>query len=171
MNKLKEIIEANNLLMSLGGEDQLQNISTTAIERSLELQHRIDLALEYAKTSTSNSTHAKNMAAILLDGVIPMANEAIISPAPEEVKVVEAPQKKSHHKKAPQKKVVPQRRNGLASRPRAERQAFRQWADEQGFTVPKAGPVPMNLLDAYDQTIKELSRMRENPPTTESESA
>lgn len=149
MTKLNEVIEANKLLVSLGGEDQMPSIAATAMEKYLELQSRIDLAVEYAKTSTSNSTHAKNMVAIL-HGRTPTT--------PEPVKVVEAP------KKAPQKKAPQRRKGGLVGRSKNERQKFRQWAEEYGLEVPKAGPIPQHMIDTYDQVQEELRKARVTTP-------
>lgn len=149
MVELNDIISANDLLVKLGGEDQLPKLTAVAIERSLELQNRIDRALDYAKALPATSMHAKKIASIL-DGVV--------APVEEKVEVVKA--KPKPKKPAPKKGGS----SGLASRPRSERLAFRNWAREQGFTVPTAGPVPQNLVNAYDMAQEEMRRMREEKP-------
>jgi hypothetical protein len=152
MIDLHDIIRANDLLMKLGGEDQLPKLTATAIERSLELQNRIDRALEYASGLPSNSMHAKKIASIL-DGVVTAAEV--------KAEVVKAKPKKP----APQKKTAgPGSRNsGLSSRPRSERLAFRNWARAQGMNVPTAGPVPQEMVDAYDLAQEEFLKATENP--------
>ena len=55
--KLSDVVEANNLLISMGAEDQLPRIASAAIERSLELQHRVERAIRYAEDAHSSSLH------------------------------------------------------------------------------------------------------------------
>lgn len=160
MINLNDIISANDLLVKFGGEDQLAKLTTAAIERNIELQNRIDRALDYAKALPSNSMHAKKIASIL-DGVV--------APEEEQVKVVEAKPKKP----APQKKKTGgpgSRKSGLSSRPRSERLAFRNWARAQGMNVPTAGPVPQDMVDAYDLAQKELRKATENPEPSSDQS-
>jgi hypothetical protein len=150
--ELNDIIRANELLVKLGGEDQLPKLTEAAIEKYLELQNRIDRALEYASALRSNSMHAKKIASIL-DGVATSTEE------------------KGESVKAKPKKPAPSKRktagpggrkSGLASRPRSERLAFRNWAREQGLNVPTAGPVPQDMVDTYDLVQAEMQKDPEN---------
>jgi hypothetical protein len=156
MIELTDIIRANDLLMKLGGEDQLPKLTAAAIERNLELQNRIDRALEYASGLPSNSMHAKKIASIL-DGAVTLTEE--------KVAVIKAKPKKP----APKKADGPGSRNsGLSSRPRSERLAFRNWARAQGLNVPTAGPVPQAMVDSYDQAQEETRKATEDSvPTSE----
>lgn len=159
MVTFNEIVEANNLLMKLGGEDQLPKLSERAIEAFLEANARIDRAYQYA-ISNSTSQHMRNVAQIL-DGTAPRE----FKPEPER-KIVKL------KKPTPQKRTSGpgSRGSGLSDRPRRERLAFRNWAREQGMTVPSAGPVPQNLVDAYDSYQEELRKMEEKNAGVVSES-
>lgn len=142
MISLSDITAANNLLVSLGAEDQMSRIAATAIDRSLEMQHRVDRALKYAAEAPPNSLHAKNMARIL-DGSITVDDELNeVSeqhlPAPKRLKAVVA---KSN------------RGSGLSGRSTKERKEFRDWLKEQNIELPKYGPIDQSYIDAFDEAM------------------
>lgn len=154
MNNLHDVVAANELLISMGGDDQLPLIAARAIERSLELQHRIDRALDYSKSAPSNSLHAKQMARILdgsitLDDELDEIGEHTIA-SPPKLKAVAKTRKSQAHRT----------QSGLKGRKPAERQAFRRWVKEQGLDVQPSGPVPQHFVDMYDAAQEELRRMR-----------
>jgi len=141
MLSLGDITAANSLLVSLGGEDQMPRIAATAIDRSLELQHRVDRALRYAEEAPPNSLHARNMARIL-DGSITVDDELNeVSeqhlPTPKRLKAV----------------AVGTRSNGqgLKGRSTKERKEFREWLASQNIDLPKYGPIDQIYIDAYDK--------------------
>lgn len=152
MIKLNDVLEANNLLMSMGGDDQLPRIASAAIERSLELQHRVDRALAYAATSPSASVHARNMARIL-DGSITVDDEAReiaehgLPMHPKPAKAVEQPKKKVGGRKPGQKN----KERSLQGRSTRQRKEFRDWIESQGIELAKFGPVPQHYVDRFDE--------------------
>lgn len=152
---LNEIIEANKLLISVGGEDQMPRLAAVAIERSLQQQHRIERALKYAAEAPPNSMHAKNMARIL-DGSITLDDEL------QEVRDAEArlnglqEQAGAAALPAPRRTRGPgkkQRGPGLAGRSTKERKEFRAWMARQqdAPVLPMNGPVPQQWVDAFDE--------------------
>lgn len=148
MISLSDITAANSLLVSLGGDDQMPRIAATAIDRSIELQHRVDRALRYAEEAPPNSLHAKNMARIL-DGSITVDDELNeVSeqnlPTPKRLKAVSLPAKRTASRKAT-------RGPGLAGRSTKERKEFRDWLEAQGIDLPKYGPVDQVYVDAFDK--------------------
>jgi hypothetical protein len=175
MIKLADLANANALLVSMGGEDQMGRIAAAAIERSLELQNRIERALNYAQAAPPNSMHARNMARIL-DGSITVDDElnevrehdvplrvalhrdsergALPSPTPAPVKRTRGPGKK--------RKAPPEGRyeSGLAGRSSTQRKAFRTWMHDNGYAVPSAGPVSADLVAIYDKAMEEERRAR-----------
>lgn len=178
MIKLSDIAEANQLLVSMGGEDQMPRIAAAAIERSLEQQKRIERALHYASQTPPNSAHARQMARIL-DGSITLDDEmnevpehdrpiphlparesrqAALHAAPEPTLVkrrTRGPGKKN------KKDLPPDRyRSGLAGRTAQQRRAFREWMTENGYDVPSAGPVSPKLVEIYDEAMEEERRQR-----------
>lgn len=161
MVNLQDVVNANNLLMSVGADDALPRIASVAIEKSLELQHRIERALDYAQAAPSNSLHTKQMARIL-DGSITHEDELReIAAETKSVGVVEKV------RRAPKKKVGAGvgrggyvRPQGLKGRSTKERKEFREWVAEQGITLPTYGPVPQEHVDAFDLAREELRRMR-----------
>jgi hypothetical protein len=162
MVKLDEVIAANTLLVSLGAEDALPRIASVAIERSLELQSRVDRALGYAAQTPPSSMHARNMARIL-DGSIThedelreLAAERTAEPVVESVvkRKVRGPGKKTSGRGS---YARPQ---GLKGRSTKERKEFRDWLKEQGIDLPQYGPVPQEHVDAFDLAREELRRMR-----------
>ena len=157
MYNLQDIVAANNLLVSVGGDDQLPLIATRAIEKSIELQTRIDRALDYAKAAPPNSLHAQQMARIL-DGSITHADEIeeIGSPQP----VQKAVEKKKKTPAVDPYTYTKRPESALKGRSHEERRAFRQWAKEQNIGAPLAGPLPKHYVDLYDQAMEESRRMR-----------
>lgn len=162
MITLSEIAAANKLLMSLGADDAMPKIAAVAIERSLEMQHRVDRALAYAEETPPNSLHARQMARIL-DGSITLDDELNEVPEPRGP-LPERPARAALHapaetprRRGPGKKQ--QQKKGLGGRPKPERAEFRQWAAEQGFDIPLAGLVPQHYLDAFDE-FKEIQRQQ-----------
>lgn len=148
MISLSDITAANNLLVSLGGEDQMHRIAATAIDRSLELQHRVDRALKYADEAPANSLHAKNMARIL-DGSITVddelnevAEQAL--PTPKRLKAVATKSTK--------------RGPGLSGRSTKERKEFRDWVRDQNIELPKYGPIDQIYINAFDEAKADRRR-------------
>lgn len=148
MINLSDITAANNLLVSLGGEDQMNRIAATAIDRSLELQHRVDRALKYAAEAPPNSLHAKNMARIL-DGSITVddeLNEVAEQhlPAPQRLRAVAA------------KSAA--RGPGLKGRSTKERKEFRDWLAAHNIDLPRYGPLDQSYVDAFDEAVTKKSK-------------
>jgi hypothetical protein len=148
MINLSDITAANNLLVSLGGSDQMSRIAATAIDRSLELQHRVDRALKYAAEAPANSVHAKNIARIL-DGSITVDDELREVAeehlqAPRRLKAVSGG--KRNTRKQPQGK-------GLQGRSTKQRKEFRDWLQEQNIDLPRYGPIDQIYIDAYDKAV------------------
>lgn len=156
--KLQDVVEANKLLMSMGAQDQLPVIASAAIERSLELQHRIDRAVRYAEETHTSSLHARQILRIL-DGSITLDDEAS-EVIPEPVvhrqpladisrqttrSLSEAPAKRSHHAKT---------EGGLGGRNTAERKAFRDWCAARGIELPLNQAVPQHLIDDFDEATE-----------------
>jgi hypothetical protein len=159
MVTLNEVAAANRLLVSLGAEDQMSNIAAKSIERALELQSRIDRALAYAAQAPSNSMHARSMARIL-DGSITVDDElnevpgndrlSEQLPIPDSSRAALPAVRKTTAGK-PDKRVG--RGPGLQGRTRVQRKAFREWLASRGVELPKQGPVPQDLVDAYDEAM------------------
>jgi hypothetical protein len=148
--KLNDLIEANNLLMAMGGDDQLPRIASAAIERSLELQHRVDRAIRYGEEVHSSSLHAKQILRIL-DGSITIDDEAnevvpepVVHPLDEYPRLVRRPLTE-----APAPRQTEGR--GMAGRSTAERKAFRDWLASHGIDLPLNKTVPQHLLDDFDE--------------------
>jgi hypothetical protein len=151
--KLSDVVEANSLLISMGAEDQLPRIASAAIEKSLELQHRVDRAIRYAEESHTNSLHARQMLRIL-DGSITIDDEAnevvpepvVQHPLDEYPRLVRRPREipaTPHH--------VDRSPSGLAGRSTAERKQFREWLAGQGIELPLNMAVPQEYVDAFDK--------------------
>jgi hypothetical protein len=149
MISLSDITAANTLLVSLGGEDQMSRIAATAIDRSLELQHRVDRALKYAAEAPPNSLHARNMARIL-DGSITVDDEL------NEVAEQDVPAPK--RLKAVSTKPAKKRAEGLAGRSTKERKEFRDWLKDQNIELPKYGPIDQIYIDAFDKSMADRRR-------------
>jgi hypothetical protein len=156
--KLQDIVEANQLLMSMGGVDQLPVIASSAIERSLELQSRVDRAIRYAEEAHSSSLHVKQVLRIL-DGSITLDDENNeVYPEPvvhrqplddyprlvrrplTEAPPAPAPDRGHHSTTSP-----------LAGRSTDERKAFRTWLDENDMAIPYNQPVPPELVARFDE--------------------
>lgn len=160
MTSLDEVLAANRLLVSLGAEDQMSNIAAKSIERSLNLQSRIDRALQYASETPPNSVHARQMARIL-DGSITVEDELAEA---EEMAArggqrhlpAAAPAAKPRRGKAkkPQK-------TGLSGRTTQERANIRAWIQEQQFDVAPFGRIPEHYIELYDLAQEELRRQRQ----------
>jgi hypothetical protein len=158
MTTLDEVLNANRLLVSLGGADQMQAIAAKSIERSLNLQSRIDRALQYASETPPNSVHARQMARIL-DGSITVEDE--IAEAEEEAargpRHLPAPEPKRTRGKG---KKTTKATTGLSGRSTAERAAIRAWIVEQEFDVAPFGRIPEKFIELYDQAQEELRKRR-----------
>jgi hypothetical protein len=167
MISLNRIREANELLVSLGGEDQMPRLAATAIERSIELQHRVDRAVRYAdETQAHNSPHARQMARIL-DGSITLDDELNEVPEPGYIQPRPAvtasrpkslPKKKATSKSGTRGKLQPG--HGLEGRNTKQRLALRQWLTEQNFPINPSGRIPQQYIDAYDDAQEQMRTMR-----------
>lgn len=180
MIKLNDVVQANQLLVALGGEDQMQRIAAASIEKQLELQNRIDRALAYAAQTPPNSSHARQIARIL-DGSItiddelneveehdrpiprlaihqpPTSQSALVAPtpAPQAVRPAAAPVKRTRGPGKKKRDSAPGRyESGLAGRSSTQRRAFRDWMHDNGYAVPSAGPVSPDLVAIYDQAME-----------------
>jgi hypothetical protein len=154
--KLQDVVEANNLLMSMGAQDQLSVIASAAIERSLELQHRIDRAVRYAEETHTNSMHARQMLRIL-DGSITIddeSNEVIPEPVVHENPLDEYPRLVQRPLVAHAPALKQELAMGLANRNTAERKAFRDWCREKGIDLPLNQTVPQHFIDAFDEATE-----------------
>lgn len=157
--KLHDIVEANQLLMSMGGSDQLPVIASAAIERSLELQHRVDRAIRYAEEAHSSSLHVKQVLRIL-DGSItiddennevspePVVRQSALDEYPRLVRQQSLPAAQDHPK------------SGLAGRSTAERKEFRDWLAGQGIDLPMNMAVPQEYVDAFDEVTGHAHKPR-----------
>lgn len=167
MIKLADVLEANRVLVALGGEDQMQRIAAASIERSLELQNRIERALAYAAQTPANSAHARQIARIL-DGSITVDDEL------NEVEEHDRPIRLALHHE-PAQKVEPvsspavrktrgpgktPRAKGLAGRSTKQRKEFREWLAQSGYEVTTYGPVPQHLIDEYDASVENGRKAR-----------
>jgi hypothetical protein len=158
MVTIHDVVQANNLLVSMGGEDQMSKIAAAAIERSLDLQSRVDRALQYASEAPSSSTHAHNMARIL-DGSITIddeANEVEQDHLTQPRRLPAAPAKRTRGKGKKAKVVT-----GLSGRSTAERADIRRWINEQNFDVAPFGRIPERYIELYDQAQEELRKHRQ----------
>lgn len=155
MINLHDITAANNLLMSLGADDAMPRLAAVAIERSLELQHRVDRALKYAAETPPNSMHARQLARIL-DGSITLDDE--MSEVPEDYPAPRPVTARSKVKGSPKGKLRPG--HGLEGRSAQQRIDIRAWIAEQGFDIAPSGRIPQQYLDAYDETQEQMRRMR-----------
>jgi hypothetical protein len=163
--KLADLAAANALLVSMGAEDQMPRIAAASVERSIELQHRIERALAYAETVPANSAHARQMARIL-DGSITIddeANEIDDSGRPEPRRLpaaaVRGPETyTARTPKGPKGKLKPG--NGLAGRSTKQRLEIREWIADQGHEINPTGRIPQHLIDQYDEVQKALREAR-----------
>jgi hypothetical protein len=136
---LSEVLAANELLMSIGGDDQLPRLAAVAIERSFELQSRMDRAMRYSmEPHAHNSPHVRQLMRIL-DGSITIDDERNEVPEPE------------HQPLAVEARPAQNEGRGMAERSVKERKAFREWAADQGFDIPVNMKVPQHYLDAFDE--------------------
>lgn len=157
-----DVVAANQLLVSLGAEDQMPRLAMTALERSLELQDRIDRALRYVEHVPPNSTHARQMARIL-DGSITLDDE--LNEVPDHglpmqrrAAIEHPPAKRT---KTPKGKLKPGA--GLAGRSTKERLKIREWIAECGFEIAPSGRIPQKYLDAYDEFQAQMRENRRQP--------
>jgi hypothetical protein len=162
MIKLPEVLAANQLLMQLGADDQMPSIAAKAIERSLELQERLDRALAYAEQAPPNSIHARNMARIL-DGSITIDDELNEvpehgRPEPRRLKAVPSAALSPTKHASPRGKLKAGK--GLTGRSTAQRLEIREWIAEQGFSIAPSGRIPQHYLDAYDEFQAQLREAR-----------
>lgn len=149
---LQDVVDANNLIVSMGGEDQLPAIASAAIERSLELQHRVDRAIRYAEEAHSSSLHVKQVLRIL-DGSITIDDENNEVPEKEYPHLVEraAHEQQSLQTAALVDKYPRDGSSGLAGRTTEQRRVFREWLAGQGVTLPLNQAVPQPLVDEFDK--------------------
>lgn len=162
MIKVHDLVAANNLLVSMGGTDQMPAIATKAIEQSLELRHRIERALAYAEAAPNASVHARNMARIL-DGSITVDDELREVdeqhlPTPKRVAALPAREPRDEPAKTPKGKMKPG--NGLAGRSTKQRIEIRQWIAQQGWEIAPSGRIPQRFLDLYDEAQALIRKQR-----------
>lgn len=144
----------------------MPRIAAASVERSIELQHRIERALAYAETVPANSAHARQMARIL-DGSITIddeQNEVDTDGRPEPRRLpaaaVRHPETYTAPKpaKGPRGKLKPGA--GLAGRSTKQRLEIREWIDAQGHEISPTGRIPQHLIDQYDEVQKALREAR-----------
>jgi len=147
---LQDVVEANNLLISMGAEDQLPRIASAAIERSLELQHRVDRAIRYAEEAHSSSLHVKQVLRIL-DGSITIDDEMNEVPEKEYPHLVQRAAHEQQSLPATPPPMPQHGPSGLAGRSTEQRKAFREWLKGQGIELPLNMAVPQVYVDAFDK--------------------
>jgi hypothetical protein len=165
MIKIHDLIQANNLLVSMGGDDQMPTIAAKSIEQSLELRHRIERALAYAESAPNASVHARNMARIL-DGSITVDDETA---------ELDEHQLPLHPKPAAARDLTPRAEppalttrskgklkpgNGLAGRSTKQRLEIRAWIAQQGWEVAPSGRIPQKFIDLYDEAQTLIRKQR-----------
>lgn len=162
MIKLHDLIAANNLLVSMGGEDQMGAIAAKSIEQSLELKNRIERALDYAESAPNASVHARNMARIL-DGSITLddeLNEINEQGLPTPKRMAALPAKEPKDVDVPRSKGKMKPGNGLAGRSTKQRIEIRQWIAQQGWEIAPSGRIPQKYLDLYDEAQALIRKQR-----------
>jgi hypothetical protein len=161
--KLHDVVEANNLLVSMGGEDQLPRIASAAIERSLELQHRVDRAIRYAEEAHSSSLHVKQVLRIL-DGSITLDDEMNeMDPEPVVHPLDEYPRLVQQQSLEAPDKYPRDGSSGLAGRSTEQRKAFRDWLAAQGVDLPLNQAVPQSYVDTFDQATGNRHKPKPKP--------
>jgi hypothetical protein len=161
MIKLHDLVAANNLLVSMGGDDQMGAIAAKSIEQSLELKDRIERALAYAEAAPNASVHARNMARIL-DGSITLDDELSEVderhlPTPKRMTALPAREPQDAESR-PKGKMKPG--NGLAGRSTKQRIEIREWIAHQGWEIAPSGRIPQKYLDLYDQAQALIRKQR-----------
>lgn len=154
MTKIQDVIAANQLLVSLGAEDQMPKLAAISIETVLDLRSRIERAISYANQAPPASAHARNMARIL-DGSITEEDEQLEA----ENEPGELPGIRRHELTGSKPKPQPKKGTrgklkpgaGLAGRSTRERLEIRAWIAENGFDIAPSGRIPQKYLDAYDE--------------------
>lgn len=147
----------------------MPRIAAASVERSIELQHRIERALAYAESVPANSAHARQMARIL-DGSITIddeANEIDTDGRPEPRRLPAAAVRHQHPEtytpapkpaKGPRGKLKPG--HGLAGRSTKQRLEIREWIAGQGIEISPTGRIPQHILDQYDRAQELLREAR-----------
>jgi hypothetical protein len=157
--KLADLAQANALLVSMGGEDQMPRIAAASVERSIQLQSRIERALAYAAETPPNSAHARQMARIL-DGSITIDDEQNEVPEDGRPEPRRLPASSVNHRaveRSPKSKGKLKPGNGLTGRSTKQRLEIREWIAHQGIEIAPSGRIPQEHIDAYDR-FKELER-------------
>lgn len=162
MIKIHDLVTANNLLVSMGGTDQMPTIAAKSIEQSLELRHRIERALAYAEAAPNASVHARNMARILdgsitVDDELQEVNETGL-PTPKRVAALPAREPREEPAARPKGKMKPG--NGLAGRSTKQRIEIREWIAQQGWEIAPSGRIPQKFLDLYDEAQTLIRKQR-----------
>jgi hypothetical protein len=163
--KLADLAAANALLVSMGAEDQMGRIAAASVERSIELQGRIERALAYADSVPANSAHARQMARIL-DGSITIddeQNEVDTDGRPEPRRLPAAAvrhQEPETYTAGPRSKGKLKPGNGLGGRSTKQRLELREWIAGQGVEIAPSGRIPQHLIDRYDEFQKVLREQR-----------
>lgn len=143
----------------------MPRLAMNALERSLELQSRLDRALAYAESVPPNSTHARQMARIL-DGSITIDDEL------NEVQERDLPMQRRQaieHKPAEVKRSKGKLKpgNGLAGRSTKERLEIREWIADAGFDISPTGRIPQKYLDAFDDFKEKMRQNRKQARQTD----
>lgn len=141
----------------------MPRIAAASVERSIELQSRIQRALDYAETAPNASVHARNMARIL-DGSITIDDEqnevdthGIAEPKRTNARELhETPKRKPD--KSPRGKLKPGA--GLAGRSTKQRLEIRDWIAEQGIEISPTGRIPQEYIDQYDRAQEAIREHR-----------
>lgn len=144
-------------------------IAAASVERSIELQGRIERALAYADTVPANSAHARQMARIL-DGSITIddeQNEVDEDGRPEPRRLPASAVRHQHPETYPAHKPAkagPRGKlkagAGLTGRSTAQRLELREWIAGQGVEISPSGRIPQHLIDQYDEVQKMLREQR-----------
>jgi hypothetical protein len=170
--KLHDLIAANQLLVSFGGEDQMGAIAAKSIEQSLELRNRIERALAYAESAPNASIHARNMARIL-DGSITLDDEEQelaethlpLHPKPVAHRDLTPRAEPPALTSRPKGKLKPG--NGLAGRSTKQRIEIREWIAQQGWEISPTGRIPQKYLDLFDEAQEVIRKQRREERKTQ----
>ena len=143
--------------------------AAASVERSIELQSRIERALAYAETAPNASVHARNMARIL-DGSITIddeQNEVQEHGRPEPRRL---PASAVSVEKSPKPKGKLKPGHGLAGRSTKQRLEIREWIAQRGYDIAASGRIPQKYLDEYDQVQEALREARRQARHSEKQS-
>lgn len=137
----------------------MPRIAAASVERSIELQSRIERALAYAETVPANSAHARQMARIL-DGSITIDDEQNEVPEHDRPTPRRLPASAVSVEKTAKPKGKLKPGHGLAGRSTKQRIEIREWIASRGYDIAPSGRIPQKYLDEYDQVQEAMREAR-----------